>query len=54
MYTMNEVLVHDHQNTLLAEADDSRRGDRLARAKRLNRRARQANRRSRRASAQLG
>jgi hypothetical protein len=54
MYTLNTDLVLDHQNTLLAEASRARRGDRLARVRRLRHRAQQADRRSQRASAHVG
>lgn len=53
MYTLNADLVQDHQHTLLTEASRARRGDRLARAERLNHRAQQAVRRLQRANAQL-
>ena len=55
MYTVTTTdLVLDHQNTLLAEASRTRRGDRLARVRRLRNRAQQAARRSQRATAHLG
>ena len=53
MYTLTTELVQDHQSTLLDEASRARRGDRLARVRRLRHRAQQANRRSLRASAHL-
>jgi len=53
MYALTAELVQDHQHTLLVEAAQSRRGDRLARVARLRHRAQQAERRSQRASAQL-
>jgi hypothetical protein len=53
MHTLINDLVQDHQHTLLAEASRARRGDRLARVKRLHHRAQQAVRREQRASAQL-
>lgn len=54
MHTMTADLVQDHQHTLLAEANQARRGDRLARVQRLRMRAQQALRRSQRAAAHLG
>ena len=53
MYTLTTEIAQDHQHTLLAEASQARRGDRLARVARLNHRAAQAARRSKRATAQL-
>lgn len=53
MHILTSDLVQDHQHTLLAEASRARRGDRLARVERLNRRAQQAVRRAQRAAAQL-
>ena len=53
MYTLTAELIQDHQQTLLAEATQARRGDNLARVARLRHRAVQAARRSQRANAQL-
>lgn len=53
MHLLTIDLVQDHQNTLLAEASRTRRGDRLARVERLRHRAEQAVRRAQRAYAQL-
>lgn len=53
MDTLTTDLVQDHEHTLLAEASRARRGDRLARVERLERRAQQAVRRSQHAYAQL-
>jgi hypothetical protein len=53
MHFLTIDLVQDHQNTLLAEASRTRRGDRLARVERLRHRAEQAVRRAQRAYAQL-
>ena len=53
MYAMTTELIHEHQQTLLAEVTQARRGDHLARAVRLRRRAVQAARPAPRANAQL-
>ena len=53
MYTLNADLVQDHQHTLLTEASQARRGDRLARVARLRTRAAAAARRSRLANDHL-
>jgi hypothetical protein len=53
MYTLTAEIAQDHQHALLDEANQSRRGDRLARSVRLRNRARQAARRSRVAKAHL-
>jgi len=54
MYDLTTEIVRSHQNALLAEADEARLGDHLARSMRLRRRAVRAERRARRANAQLG
>jgi hypothetical protein len=53
MYALTVEIVQDHQHTLLAEASQARRGDRLARVVRLKHRAAEAARRSKRAAAHL-
>ena len=53
MYALTTELIHEHQDTLLAEATRARRADRIARSTRLHRRAVNARRRARRADAHV-